>query len=203
VTGTARLFGGLDSLSTHLELARLGGGGSLRADGALVLLPDRVGARSLVFDGRQLSLDRWISGAPPSSLNVSVAGSFLIDTTEAAPVGQLRVQISPSRLAGTDLDSGAVRARFEERRVRLDTVWLRQPGLITEGSGDLGWRLPVRGETFVTFDADSLSRLDSLVACWQEIGVIRCARCCRTEAGRCTSESPARSTRWRSVDWVR
>ncbi len=167
ITGTARLLGTFDSLSTHLELARLGGGGLVRLDGTLVLLPDLVGARSLVFEGNQLSLDRWISGAAPSSLNLSGTGSFLIDSAGTSPMGQVRVQLTSSRLAGIELDSGAVRARFERGRVLLDTLWLRQPGLIAEGAGDLGWRRPVDGQTLISFDADSLSRLDSLVA-WLE-----------------------------------
>lgn len=167
VTGTARLLGTFDSLSTHLELARLGGGGLVRLDGTLVLLPDLVGARSLVFEGNQLSLDRWISGAPPSALNLSGTGSFLIDSAWTSPMGQIRGQLTSSRLAGMELDSGAVRARFERGRVLLDTVWLRQPGLISEGAGDLGWRRPVDGQTLISLDADSLGRLDSLVA-WLE-----------------------------------
>lgn len=167
VTGTARLVGRLDSLVTHIALSRLGFGGAVKADGALVLLPERLGARFLSLEGSQLSLDRWITGAPPSSLTFSASGALLADTAGAAPVGELMVRLAPSRLAGTELDSGAVNVRFSDGRVRLDTVWLRQPGVITEGAGDLGWRRPVHGETLVTLDADSLSRLDSLVA-WLE-----------------------------------
>jgi TamB, inner membrane protein subunit of TAM complex len=164
VTGTARLAGRLDSLATHVELARLGGGGAVKADGALVLLPNLIGARSLELNTRQLSLDRWISGAPPSSLNLSVTGGFEVDSTGSSPAGEITAHLAPSRLAGTELDSGGVRARFTDGRMRLDTLWVRQPGLITEGAGDLGWRRPAHGETLIAFDADSLSTLDSMVA---------------------------------------
>lgn len=164
VRGTARLTGRLDSLGTHVELARLGGGGSVKADGAVVMLPDRLGARSLLLEGRQISLDRWIADAPPSSLNFTVSGSFEIDSAGTAPRGDLVARFAPSRVAGTPLDSGSARARFSDGRMRLDTVWLRQPGLISEGAGDLGWRRPRTGEVLLTLDADSVSRLDSLVA---------------------------------------
>jgi len=164
VRGTARLVGRLDSLETHVELARLGGGGSVNADGAVVMLPDRFGARALRFEGRQLSLDRWIAHAPPSSLNVTIQGSFEIDSAGIAPVGDVLARLASSRVAGTTLDSGVVHARFSDSRMQLDTVWLRQPGLITEGTGALGWRRPAAGEVLLTLDADSLNRLDSLVA---------------------------------------
>ena len=167
VTGAARLVGRLDSLVTHVDLTRLGGGGVVKADGALMLLPDRLGARWLAFEGRRVSLDRWVSGAPPSALNVQAGGSLLADTTGSAPVGEVTVRLAPSRLAGTVLDSGAALIRFSGGRLWLDTVWLRQPGLISEGAGSVGWRRPVQGEAFLQLDADSLSHLDSLVA-WLE-----------------------------------
>ncbi|HJQ65272.1 MAG TPA: translocation/assembly module TamB domain-containing protein, partial [Gemmatimonadales bacterium] len=164
VRGTARLVGRLDSLEMHVALARLGGGGSVKADGAVVMLPDRLGTHSLLFEGRQLSLDRWISGAPPSSLNVTIQGSFEIDSAGVAPVGDVLARLASSRVAGTTLDSGAAHARFRDGRMQLDTVWLRQPGLITEGTGALGWRRPGAGEVLLSLDADSLNRLDSLFA---------------------------------------
>jgi hypothetical protein len=164
VTGMARFAGRLDSLGTQLDLTRLGGGGRLRADGALVLLPDRRGARGLELRASDIALDRWVSGAPPSRLNGTLTATLDADSSGAAPVGNLAVRLAASRLAGTALDSGVVRLHAADGLVHVDTLWLRQPGLLTDGSGTLGWRRPARGETLITFDADSLGSLDSLVA---------------------------------------
>jgi translocation and assembly module TamB len=45
----------------------------------------------------------------------------------------------------------------------VDSLRLQQPGLLTRGSGSLGWRRPETGTLDLNFDADSLSVLDSLV----------------------------------------
>lgn len=164
VAGTARLAGRLDSLGTRLDLTHLGGGGRVRADGALVLLPDRRGARGLTVTAGNLALDRWLSGAPPSRLNFTVTTTLDADTSGAAPTGDVAARLAPSRVAGTALDSGAIRAHLAGGRVRVDTVWLRQPGLITDGAGTLGWRRPSHGELLVRFDADSVETLDSLAS---------------------------------------
>ncbi len=164
VTGTARFAGRLDSLGTQVDLTRVGGGGRLRADGALVLLPDRRGVRGLELLASAIALDRWVAGGPPSRLNGTLTATLDVDTTGAAPVGSVAVRLAASRLAGTALDSGVVQLRAADGVVHVDTLWLRQPGLITDGAGTLGWRRPARGETLITFDADSLGSLDSLVA---------------------------------------
>ena len=164
VSGAVRLAGPLDSLATHVDVVRMGGGGRVRADGALVLLPDRRGARRLALDAGDLSLDRWVSGAPPSRLNVTGSVTLDVDTAGTPPVGEVALHLGPSHVAGTPLDSGALRLRLGDGLVHVDTVWLRQPGLITDGAGTLGWRRPKVGETLLTFDADSLSTVDSLVA---------------------------------------
>jgi autotransporter translocation and assembly factor TamB len=164
VSGTARLVGRLDSLDTHVDLSRLGGGGRIRANGGLVLLPDRNGTRNLEVSASELSLDRWLPGAPPSALNVSGSATLLVDTSGEAASGEVEGRLRPSQIAGTDLDSGAVRLRIASGVVHVDTLWLRQPGLITDGAGSLGWRRPNNGETLLTLDADSLSFLDPLVA---------------------------------------
>ena len=164
VAGTARFAGRVDSLGTQLDLTRLGGGGRLQADGALVLLPDRLGARGLQVTASDVALDRWVSGAPPSSLNGTLSATLDADTSGTAPVGSVAVRLAASRIAGTALDSGVVQLRAADGLVHVDTLWLRQPGLATGGVGTLGWRRPVRGETVITFDVDNLGSLDSLVA---------------------------------------
>jgi hypothetical protein len=164
VTGAVRLSGRLDSLVTTLDLARLGGGGRVQANGALVLLPDRWGTRGLRVDARDLSLTGWLAHGPPSRLNFTATATLDADTTGAPPSGTVAARLAPSLLAGTVLDSGAVRVRAENGLIDLDTLWLREPGLITDGTGTLGWRRPTIGAAVLTLDADSLRPLDSLVA---------------------------------------
>ncbi|HMA44398.1 MAG TPA: translocation/assembly module TamB domain-containing protein, partial [Gemmatimonadales bacterium] len=166
VAGAVRLAGSLDSVATHLDVVRVGGGGRIRADGALVLLPDRRGARGLTVEAADVSLQRWLTGkgVPPSALNLTARLSLDADTTGAPPVGEIDAKLAGSRVAGTVVDSGAVRLRIADGLVHVDTVWLRQPGLITEGAGTLGWRRPRTGEAFLSFDADSLATLDSVIA---------------------------------------
>src|SRR5207244_3437850 len=54
--------------------------------------------------------------------------------------------------------------RFADRRVYVDSLRLSQPGLITTGSGVLGWARPARGTLSLDLDADSLNSVDSLIA---------------------------------------
>lgn len=164
VSGSARFVGRLDSLETHVDVSRLGGGGRIRVNGGLVLMPDRTGTRNLAVTASDFSLDRWLPGAPPSALNLTGTATLLVDTSGAAASGQLEATVRPSQLAGTDIDSGAVRLRIASGVVHVDTLWVRQPGLITDGAGTLGWRRPNAGELLLTLDADSLSFLDPLVA---------------------------------------
>ncbi|HSD32190.1 MAG TPA: translocation/assembly module TamB domain-containing protein, partial [Gemmatimonadales bacterium] len=166
VAGAVRLAGPLDSVATHLDVVRVGGGGRIRADGALVLLPDRRGARGLTVEAAGMSLQRWVAGkgTPPSELNLTATVSLDADSSGAPPVGAIAARVGGSRVAGTVVDSGALRLRFADGLIHVDTVWLRQPGLITEGAGTLGWRRPRTGEAFLSFDADSLATLDSAIS---------------------------------------
>jgi hypothetical protein len=164
VTGVARFAGRVDSLGTQLDVTRLGGGGRLQADGALVLLPDRLGARGLQVTASDIALDRWVPGAPPSALNATATATLDADTSGSAPVGSIAVRLAASSLAGMPLDSGVAMLRAADGLVHVDTLWLRQPGVVTDGAGTLGWRRPARGETLVTLDINNLGSLDSLVA---------------------------------------
>ncbi|MGH7537417.1 MAG: translocation/assembly module TamB domain-containing protein [Gemmatimonadales bacterium] len=164
VTGTAQLTGRLDSVITRIDVTRPGGSARLRVNGALVLLPDRRGAHRLELAGSDVSLDRWIAGGPPSRLNVTASGSLVLDTIGTAPTGEVSLRLARSELAGVILDSGAVRLRFADQLVHVDTLWMRQPGLITTGAGTLGWRRPGHGETLLAIDGDSLATLDSAIA---------------------------------------
>jgi hypothetical protein len=164
VTGTVRLAGRLDSLAARVDLARPGGRTRVRGSGALTLLPDRFGARRLSVSATDLSLDRWLRGAPPSRLNLTLSGDMDVDSGALHPRGDVALQLAASQVAGVPLDSGAAQLHIADGRIRVDTLWVRQPGLITEGAGDLGWRRPQIGETLLTLDADSVASLDSAFA---------------------------------------
>jgi translocation and assembly module TamB len=159
--GRARLVGRLDSLDTHVQFA-MADGGEIQADGALILLPDRVGARGFELQGSRVDLRRWLDGAPPSRLGFDLTATLDVDTG-SAPSGTVTAVLRPSVIAGTVVDSGFVRTQLADGRVKVDTLVLRQPGMRTVGSGALGWRRPDQGELLLRFDADSLHPLDSLV----------------------------------------
>ncbi len=161
VAGPVRLAGRLDSLETHAELH--GPEGLVRADGTLQLDFPRYGARDTKVLVRDVNLARWLDRAPSSRLNLTLTGTVEGDSA-VPPAGAVSVAIGQSQVAGSDVDSGAARVRFADRRVYVDSLRLAQPGLITTGSGSLGWTRDVRGQLAVDLDADSLNAVDSLVS---------------------------------------
>src|ERR1043166_3999721 len=80
-----------------------------------------------------------------------------------APSGAVTAILGPSLFAGVGLDSGALRLRFADRRLYVDSLRLALPGLVTTGSGSLGWTRGTSGQLALDVDADSLSAIDSLV----------------------------------------
>ena len=161
VAGPVRLAGRLDSLETHAELH--GPGGVVRSDGTLLLDLPRYGARNLKVVVREVNLAHWLDAAPSSRLNLTLAGTVEGDSA-VPPSGAVSVVMGQSQVAGSDVDSGAARVRFADRRVYVDSLRLAQPGLITTGSGSLGWTRDVRGQLALDLDADSLNAIDSLVS---------------------------------------
>ena len=161
VAGPVRLAGRLDSLETHAELH--GPGGVVKADGALLLDLPHYGARDLKVQVRDVNLKRWLDGAPSSRLNVTLAGTVEGDSA-VPPAGAVGVMLAQSDLAGSDVDSGGARVRFADRRIYVDSLRVAQPGLITTGSGSLGWTRDARGQLALDLDADSLNAADSLVS---------------------------------------
>ena len=163
VAGPVKLAGTLRSLETHADLR--GPGGALEGNGVLALDLPHYGARGFVLRARDLDLARWTRGrgTPDSRLTFSVDASVTGDSA-VPPAGTLRAALGPSFLAGSPLDSGAALLRFADRRVYVDSLRVAQPGLITTGSGSLGWARGTRGTLALDFDADSLSSVDSLVA---------------------------------------
>ncbi len=163
VAGTVKLAGPLTALETHAELHSAGG--AVQGDGVLLLGGEasRTGARDFALRARDLDLARWLDRAPASLLSFSVEGSVAAEAA-TPPVGALRARVAPSLFAGTPLDSGVAAVRFAERHLYVDSLRLVQPGLITTGSGALGWARGDRGTLALDFNADSLNSLDSLLS---------------------------------------
>src|SRR6266566_2255788 len=161
VTGPVKLAGPLGALETHVDLHSRGG--AVRGDGTLMLDLPHYGARDLQVTARDLNLAHWLGrGAPPSRLSLTLRGVFAGDSA-VPPLGTVRAIVEPSQLAGAGVDSGALRVRFADRRLYVDSLRVAQAGLITTGSGSLGWTRGTGGQLALDFDADSLNALDPLV----------------------------------------
>jgi len=165
--GTIRLNGNLAALDTHADVAMLGGGGAVRGDGTLVLGVPRslpvYGARKFTLHAQDVNLQRWmVRNGPPSRLTFTATGSVEGDSV-SPPVGAFSAALAPSLFAGSIIDSGATTVHFADGRMQVDSLRVQQPGLVTHGSGAVGWRRPDKGTLVFNFDADSLSVLDSLV----------------------------------------
>jgi len=169
LTGTIRTSGNIAALETHVDLDMLGGGGAVRGDGTLLLggrgAHPGFGARNFTLRAQDVNLQRWLArNGPPSRLTFSASGTVAGDST-TTPSGAFSAILAPSLFSGTIIDSGATQMHFAEGKVYVDSLRLQQPGLLTRGSGSLGWRRPDRGTLVLDFAADSLSVLDSL-ATW-------------------------------------
>jgi len=166
LAGTIKLNGNIAALETHVNLAMSGGeAGGVRGDGFLVLGVPGYGVRDFTLHARDVNLQRWLANqGPPSRLSFTVSGSAVGDSA-TPPVGDLTATLGPSFFAGSVVDSGAAKLRLADGRLYVESLRLQQPGLLTRGSGSLGWRRPTRGSLTLDFDADSLSVLDSL-ATW-------------------------------------
>jgi len=168
LTGTIRMKGDLTGVETHADLAMLGGGGTVRGDGTLVLGARDVhpgfGVRGFALRAQDVNLQRWLTrgSAPPSRLTFTATGSVAADSV-TKPTGDVSILLAPSLFAGTIIDSGATKVRFAEGKLLVDSLRLQQPGLLTSGRGSLGWRRPDHGTLTFDFDADTLGVLDSLV----------------------------------------
>lgn len=163
VSGPVKLAGPLSALETHVDLHSRGG--DVRGDGTLLLDLPHYGARNLEVVARDVDLARWLGGAtrvPPSRLSVTLRGDVEGDSA-VPPVGIVRAVLEPSQLAGASLDSGAVHLRFADQRVYVDSLRVVQAGVVTTGSGSLGWSRGTRGQLALDFDADSLATVDPLV----------------------------------------
>src|SRR5437899_2941004 len=161
VTGPVTLAGPLGALETHVDLHSRGG--DVRGDGTLMLDLPHYGTQDLQVTARDLNLANWLGRAAPSSrLSFTVHAEFAGDSA-VPPLGAVQAILEPSQFAGAGLDSGAVRVRFADRRLYVDSLRVAQSGLTTTGSGSLGWTRGTRGQLALDFDADSLNVLDPLV----------------------------------------
>ncbi len=168
VAGTIRMNGDLLGVETHADLTMLGGGGAVRGEGTLLLGARDVhpgfGVRDFTLHAQDLNVQRWLThgSAPPSRLTFTATGTVAADSV-TKPVGALVVALAPSLFGGTIIDTGATQLHFAAGLLYVDSLRVQQPGLLTSGSGSLGWKRPEHGRLALDFDADSLSVLDSLV----------------------------------------
>ena len=163
VSGAIRLDGPITALRTHVDLGAERSG-RVQGDLVLGLGADQLAAREVGLRLVDVDLARWVhgGGAPPSRLNLAVTGAVAADSGEP-PGGAVEARLSPSFVGGAVLDSGAVRLRFADRRMYVDSLAVFQPGVTTSGGGSLGWRRPTGGSLTLDFDAERLGTLDSLV----------------------------------------
>src|SRR3989475_3996031 len=161
VTGPVKLAGPLGALETHVDLHSRGG--DVRGDGTLMLALPHYGTQDLQVTARDPNLANWLGRAAPSSrLSFTIHAEFA-GNSAVPPLGTVQAILEPSQFAGAGLDSGAVRVRFADRRLYVDSLRVMQSGLTTTGSGSLGWTRGTRGQLALDFDADSLNVLDPLV----------------------------------------
>ena len=169
VAGPVKLAGPLGALETHAELRAAGG--EVRGDGVLILDLPHYGARDLQVVVRDLDLAPWHDNAPHSRLTFTLRGSVVGDSA-VPPSGAASMVLEASQFAGSAVDSGAAGVRFADRRLYVDSLRVAQSGLVTTGSGSLGWTRGTRGQLALDFDADSLAVLDPLVS-WLASGARR------------------------------
>src|SRR5882757_262223 len=149
LTGTIRTSGDIANLETHVDLDMLGGGGAVRGDGILLLgapgARPGYGVRRFTLRTQDVNLQRWLArNSPPSRLTFTATGTVAGDSA-TTPTGSVALDLAPSLFAGTIIDSGATRLHFAEGKLYVDSLRLQQPGLLTRGSGALGWKRPDRG----------------------------------------------------------
>src|SRR5712664_3698771 len=142
--------GDLTGVETHADLAMLGGGGAMRGDGTPLLgardMHPGFGARDFTLHAQDVNLQRWLTrgSAPPSRLTFTATGSVAADSV-TKPVGALVVALAPSLFGGTIIDTGATKLHFAAGLLYVDSLRMQQPGLLTSGSGSLGWQRPEHG----------------------------------------------------------
>lgn len=161
VAGPVRLAGPLGALRAHLDLH--GPAGGVGVDGTWMLDLPHYGARALAVAAHDVDLAGWLDNAPETRLNLRVEATGGGDSA-VAPTGVVTAALGPSEFAGAALDSGHARVRFADQRLYVDSLRVAGPGLITSGSGSLGWTPGTHGQLAIDFAADSLNSLDPVLS---------------------------------------
>ncbi len=133
--GDVKLAGYLDSLSLEAGLA--GPAGRVTAQGALMFLGPRRGARWLDARFSGLDLHRLNDTLPQTSLDGRLRGAALLGTL-AAPEASGRLELGRSSVAGMTVDSLSSRFTLADSVLRLDTLALFAPRLVAAARGGLG-----------------------------------------------------------------
>jgi hypothetical protein len=158
--GPFRSQGRLSHLSVDADLK--GDLGDVTARGFVTLLPPLWGADDLRLDFSRLDLARLSGGKLSTWLNGRLHATGSIDTLRA-PVGELELSLSRSRVREWTLDSLYGRGAVRDSVVRVDTAYAEWQGARAAGSGTLGWAAPHDGRMRFDLAADSLIGFDSLL----------------------------------------
>ncbi|MEO8635305.1 MAG: translocation/assembly module TamB domain-containing protein [Gemmatimonadales bacterium] len=160
VTGPVKMRGTTGHFA--LDVALAGDIGALAAQGTIAQSPGHLEADSLVahFEGLDLALLRGTG--PPTRLSGRLEADGSIDSV-AGPSGTLAVDLQGGSVLELPLDSLHLRVRGDAGRIQVDTVQLAAPAGVLAGAGTLGWDRTDQGSIVATFDADSLTPLQSFL----------------------------------------
>ncbi len=136
--------------------------GRVRAQGAVTLLPPRLGADSLTLQFTHLDMSALRGGGPPTSLAGQVRVSGVKDSL-VAPSGELLLHLSESHIREFRVDSAFAHVQLADSLVMVDTLHARFMGGMAFGAGTLGYVRPHEGRMAFAVEAETLSPLDSIV----------------------------------------
>ncbi len=135
LSGDVKLAGYLDSLALSARLD--GPAGQATAEGALLFLGQRRGARWLDARFTHLDLHRLNDTLPETSLDGRLQGGAAVDSL-TAPQASGQLALGASSVAGSPLDSLRSRFTLADSVLHLDTLALFAPGFVATGRGGLG-----------------------------------------------------------------
>jgi translocation and assembly module TamB len=136
--------------------------GSVEAHGFATLQPPKWGAEDLLLRFSRLDLAALTGRDLPTRLDGELSVTGVIDTAKA-PEGELRLNLSSSRIRELTLDSVFAVAGLHDSLIRVDTAYAVWKGARVGGSGTLGWGGLHTGRMAFTLAADSLIAFDSLL----------------------------------------
>ena len=136
--------------------------GSVEAHGFATLQPPKWGAEDLLLRFSRLDLAALTGRDLPTRLEGELSVTGVIDTARA-PEGELRLNLSTSRIRELTLDSVFAVAGLHDSLIRVDTGYAVWKGARVGGSGTLGWGGLHTGRMAFTLAADSLIAFDSLL----------------------------------------